>query len=275
MTKFIPRDKLEHLIWKPADALPTSKQQPAPAQPPQSTAALEGSYILMDQTDTYAKGVHALRKASQKYTASPHPTFTKSDGSQIYRPLTFKEVIQARVTDYNTLLDEEGNERTLEGRLRFFKKWIDSCTGMAYKANTTKFKLINVCPELITISKGFNDNFLSINYDSVTGIELDSSKGKYDESLTKKEVINHKAWLAAVEEDKVLLKEYCDIVFDQLKKKYGRDTGIGFYFFDVGEDDELRALFVDSLNNNSNAGGFSYLNLSGSFLLVAPSREKK
>lgn len=276
MTKYIPREKLEHLIWTPADAVATPKKEPAKAKAavPEKTA-IEGAYILMPQASTYAQGAYAMRKACKEETASPHPLFTLDDGSQIYRPLTFKEVIQVKVTDYNTLVDEEGNDRTLEDRLRFFEKWIDSCTGMAYKAGTTAFKVIPMSKELITIKKSFNDEFLPIEYDTMVGIELDTSKGKYDESLTKKEVINHKAWLAAVEEDKVLLKEYRDIVFEQLKAKYDRDTGMGFYFADVGEEDELRALFVDNLNGSSDAYGLNYLNFNGSFLLVAPSRKKK
>ena len=263
-------------MWKPEDALPKPKPAPAPAKSPQPSVALEGSYILMDQADTYAKGAYNLQKACQKRTDSPHPTFTQPDGSLIYRPLTFKENIQARVIDYNTLKDEEGNERDLEDRLRFFNHWIDSCTGMAYKAGTTKFKVVPVCKELITIKKGFNEEFLPIEYDSIVGVELDTSDGKYDASLTKKEVMNHKAWLAAVDEDKTLLKEYRNIVFEQLKAKHGSDIGMGFYFADVGEeDDELRALYVYNLNNNSIAFGYNNLNNFGSFLLVAPSREKK
>ncbi len=276
MTKYIPREKLEHLIWTPADAVATPKKEPKQAKPTPEKTVVEGSYLLMPQASTYAQGAYAMRKACEKETSSPHPLFTVDDGSQIYRPLTFKEVIQAKVTDYNTLLDEEGNDRTLEDRLRFFENWIDSCTGMAYKAGTTAFKVIPMSKELITIKKSFNEEFSPIEYDDMVGVELDTSKGKYDDSLTKKEVINHKAWLAAVEEDKVLLKEYRDIVFDQLKTKYDRDTGMGFYFADVGEeDDELRALFVYSLNYSSDAYGSNDLSSSGSFLLVAPSRKKK
>lgn len=276
MTKYIDRKLLEHAIWTPADAVATLKKASVPAQSPQPSVVLEGTYILMDQADTYAKGAYALQKACQKRTDSPHPQFTLDDGSQIYRPLTFKEVIQAKVIDYNTLHNEEGNERDLEDRLRFFNHWIDSCTGMAYKAGTTKFKVVPVCKELITIKKGFNEEFLPIEYDSIVGLELDTGEGKYDTSLTKKEVMNHKAWLAAVDEDKSLLKEYRNIVFDQLKAKYDRDIGMGFYFADVGEeDDELRALFVNNLDNNSNADGNNNLLSNGSFLLVAPSREKK
>ena len=225
----------------------------------------------MDQADTYAKGVHNLQKACQKRPASPHPTFSKPDGSLIYRPLNFKETIQVRVIDYNTVKDEDGNDRDLEDRLRFFNHWIDSCTGMAYKGGTTRFKVVPTCEELITIKNNFNDTFLPIEYDAIVGVELDTTAGKYDESLTKKEVMNHQAWLAAVNEDKELLKEYRNIVFDQLKAKYSRDTGMGFYFANVGEEDQLRALFVYNLNYYSNASGDYDLSNSGSFLHVASS----
>ena len=125
------------------------------------------------------------------------------------------------------------------------------------------------------IKKGFNEEFLPIEYDAIVGVELDTTAGKYDASLTKKEVMNHKAWLVAVEEDKALLKEYRNIVFCQLKTEYGRDTGMGFYFADVRKEDHLRALFVSYLDDSSNAGGSDNLSNSGSFLLVAPSRKKK
>ena len=246
------------------------QKAPATVPPVLERTAIEGTYILMPETSSYALGVHSMRKKCKEETASPHPQFTLNDGSQIYRPLTFKEVIQAKVIDYNTLHHEEGNERDLEDRLRFFNHWIDSGTGMAYKAGTTKFKVVPQCTELITIKKGFNKEFLPIEYDAIVGVELDTTAGKYDESLTKKEVMNHKAWLAAVEEDKALLKEYRNIVFDQLKTKYDRDIGMGFYFADVGEEDELRALFVNLLNYNSNASGNGSLSNGGSFLLVAP-----
>jgi len=207
MTKFIPRDKLEHLIWTPQDSLPTPQKKPSPAQSSQPTVALEGSYLLMDQADTYAKGVHNLQKACQKRSDSPHPTFTKPDGSLIYRPLTFKETLQIKIIDYNTLKDEEGNDRDLEDRLRFFNHWIDSCTGMAYKGGTTKFKVVPTCEELITIKNSFNETFLPIEYDAIVGVELDTTAGKYDTSLTKKEVMDHPGWLAAVDEDKELLRK--------------------------------------------------------------------
>ena len=46
MTKFIPRDKLEHLIWTPQDSLPTPKQEPAPAKSPQPSVALGSAVIF-------------------------------------------------------------------------------------------------------------------------------------------------------------------------------------------------------------------------------------
>ena len=142
---------------------------------------------------------------------------------------------------------------------------------MAYRAGTTTFKIIPTCEELITINKGFKNEFLPVKYDGIVGVELDINEGKYGLSLTKKEVLNHKGWLTAVEEDKDLLKEYRDIVFAQLKARYTLDTGMGFYVADVGEEDELRVLLVHNLVNYSDAIGGYNLGDSGSFLLVAPS----
>ena len=86
-----------------------------------STDLIAGKYILMPQTLTYAKGVEALRVASVK------------------RQFTLKENILARVEAY-----ESGDER-------LFDTWLDLCTGIAYKAGTTKFKIIPECAELIGI----------------------------------------------------------------------------------------------------------------------------
>ncbi|MEK6899899.1 MAG: hypothetical protein AABX05_02130, partial [Nanoarchaeota archaeon] len=257
MTRYIPRDKLEHLIWRSGEKIP----QPQPAKPvSQEKNPIEGNYILMPRADTYAKGAYALRETCNAEVNSPHPQFVLEDGSRIYRALTFKEDIEARVTDYE-------NNKDTEERKRLFQRWNDSCTGVAYKANTTKFKIVPMCSQLMTLDKDFNGAGLAIEYDDIEGTELDRAAGKYTAHLTKDEVLANEGWRAAVENDLELLKTYRDIVFTEL----GRNDAMAFCVLDKPSEDQLRALFVDSLYDNSYAVGDLSLSSSGSFLLVAPS----
>ncbi len=224
-------------------------------------------YMLMPEKDTYAKGVHALRTKCEKENDCPHPMFVQDDGSKIYRPLTFKENIEVRVNDFNTLYNFDGKERKKRERLRLFtRRWLDSCTGIAYKKGTTKFKLVPVSKDLITLSKGFNNAYVDINYDTIDGIELDRKDGIYDRLLTLSQVENHPAWLAAVDGDTHLLKAYGDIVFANVKQ----DTVMGFYTLQNTPQDQLRALLVHDLDSDSRAYGSYNLGDNGSFLLVAP-----
>mgnify|MGYP006883448250 CR=1 FL=1 len=48
-------------------------------------------------------------------------------------------------------------------------------------------------------------HFLSVDYDNLIGVELDRTNAVYRTRLTKAKVIEHPAWLAAVEEDRDLL----------------------------------------------------------------------
>ena len=250
---------------------PTTSPQP-PGNIPGSEN-VSGIYNLVSG-DTYALGVHALREACVNDPNSAQLLFTKDDGSEIYRPLTFKETIRARVDDFNTSVAENGEERSLDERLKLYAHYIDSCTSIAYKAETTKFKVIPVCKKLITIDSSFNENFLPVDYDTLSGVELDSSNEKYDQSLTKQEIENHSGWRTALEDDLDLLKEYRNIVFEALKDSEGNqpEKAMGFYVMGNTAQAQLRALFVDYLNSNSNAGGSVSLYDSGSFLQVAPSK---
>ena len=258
MTRYIDRNLLEHLIWRPGENI----TPPQPANPiPQKRTVIEGSYILMPRADTYAKGAHALREACKVEVNSVHPEFMLDDGSRIYRPLTFKEDIEARVTDYE-------NNKDTEERKRLFQRWNDSCTGVAYKSATTKFKIVPMCSQLIILDKDFNGGGLAIEYDDIAGIELDRAAGKYTAHLTKDEVLANEGWRAAVEDDLELLRTYRNIVFTELKKS----DAMAFCVLDKPAEDQLRALFVDDLDSYSNAYGNDNLNSSGSFLHVAPSR---
>ncbi len=223
-----------------------SPEPPAPQPVPQGSEIVsDGMYVLMDQTGTYALGVHALEDAARSDANSAQPFFVKRNGERIVRPLTFKETIEARVNDYES-------HSPSDDRLRLYRVWLDSCTGIAYKAGSTKFKIIPECEDLILIEKAFNQPFVQRDYDSLHGIELDSAQAMYGVLLSKGEVLNHPGWRAAVENDLALLRAYADIVFSEPNP---RQEAMAFHVRQNTVKDELRALLVDNLSNDSIACG--------------------
>ena len=239
---------------------------PHPGEPAPSASAEYAGYVLMSRTSTYARGVEALRGAA----TSSHPTYVPAEGGSIIRPLTFKENIRALVDNYEKTHDAEGRERSMAKRTFLMTgRWKDSCTAVGHKQKSTTFKVVPQSPHLIAISPDFADPFIKARYSLLSGEELDSAKGIYNTPLTKAQTMVHPGWLAAMKGDATLLRTYANIVFAELKTRYRRDTGMGFYVRQNTDKDELRALYVDNLTDYSDAGGSNYLNLHGSFLRVA------
>jgi hypothetical protein len=267
MADYIPREQLEHLICTDIDV----GVEPAIVQPPQELQSMslrDVRYDLMPKTSTYAHGVHSLREACDTDSGTAHPMFVRDDGNKIYRPLTFKETLQALVDDYNTTQHQDGTERTAEERLKLFTTtWKNSCTAVAYKGGTSKFKIVPVSKGLIEIAKNFNELSLPVDYDTIVAPELDLSAAKYRTLLTKDEVVDHSAWRAAVENDVPLLREYRDIVFTA---RGDPSTLMGFWVTPGPSSDYLRALLVINLVNDSDAIGSSYLYYTASFLRGSP-----
>ena len=237
------------------------------------SGSFAGELILMPQTSTYPQGVYSLQATCKNEPNSPHRTFTRADGIIVYRPFTFHENLLACVTDFDTLHDASGAKRSLADRLRFFNRTLDSCTGVAYEAGTDRMKIISPCAPLIAIAPDFSDGFLAVPYASLDGYELDRSQHAHSTQLEKDKVLADPYWLAAVEEDEVLLKKYTDIVFSLLLEKYDLTKGMGFFPRRRTTTDELRALFVRSLDDDSGANGDISLYNGGSFLRVAPSSD--
>ena len=242
-----------------------------PAEPTDINEQQDRKYILMPQTPTYALGLNALQEECITENNQVHPHLTGFGESLIYRPLSFKENIQARVENYETTHNPDGRERTLEERLFFImERQNNSCTAIVYKAGTTKFKVVPISEHLITLDPDFKEDFIRAKYSNIPGTELDSEKGRYSEIMEKKDVLNHPGWLAAVEEDKALLNSYVNIIFTELEK-YHRTAGMGFWVSQYIVTDELRALLVCHLISKSIADGSRNLNYGGSFLRRNPS----
>ena len=239
---------------------------PAPTDTTQSA----GKYILMPQTKTYALSLHALQEACVAEKNSNHPQFTLQDNCKVYRPLTFKENIQARVENYETTHNQDGSERTLDERFFLItKRWHDSCTAIVYQAGTTKFKVVPISEYLITLNTNFKELFLQVDYNTINGTELDSSKGTYNNFMSQNSVLTHASWLAAVEGDEALLKSYANIIFTEFKRKYNLTEGMIFGVRQDTPTDELRALLISVLDNCSSAGGNFNFKTGGSFVQIA------
>ena len=116
---------------------------------------------------TYLQALAELYDQHAKGNADLQSQFARDDGTYVVRPLTFQETIEVIVESY-----ESGDKTLLKG-------WYGSCTGVRLKEGTTKFKIVPTDKSLITFS--------SANYEDKEGIEVDSSKGKYDMPLTKSE----------------------------------------------------------------------------------------
>ena len=138
-------------------------EQKTPEISPVSSQKIIGSYAAMPQEDTYALSAHALRETCEKENNTVHP---KING--VYRPLSFKETIEARVEEYN------------KGNKDLFNYRFSTSSGIVYKANSTKFKIIPLCEQLIQIPEDFKKEYLPADYSNFKELELDFSKVKYD-----------------------------------------------------------------------------------------------
>ena len=220
---------------------------------------------------TYSKAAEALDKAAREFYSQnrqmpiAHPIFVKRDGSLVFRPLTFRENLQKKIDDFETLKNPDGSEKSMDERFRLFRVCLSSCTGIAYKANSAKFKIIPLCEQLVTIPKYFRKSSIFINYSGIKGIKLDSKNGKYCQRLARKEVLKHSGWNIAVEEDRGLLEVYSKIVFDALNEK-----AMGFYLSNRTSLDKLWPLVIDLGDILSCANGANHLNIGTTLRVVHP-----
>src|SRR3989344_3100634 len=187
------------------------------------------------------------------------------NGQTYVRPFTMKENLQARIEDYSTLINPDGAQRTEEERKRSFNTWLDSCSGIHYLAGTTRFKIIPRSNELITLTQAPVDDYLSVPYDQTSGTEFDSSRGKYNQALSRAEVLEQPAWLAVVEEDRALLGEAFDVM-RTVKKAPADWKGMGFYVYPNQAQDQLRPPFTSSQGRGGDADCRYLLGNDGRFL---------
>jgi len=182
---------------------------------------------------TFAKGINQLKDAGYK------------------RPLSFDEVIKARVDEYSS------------GNKKLFNYRIDTCTGTFYKGGSDLVKLVRIDPSLIDIDENFTDAFIKQAYSKFDGFEIIRSKAKYNQFLTKNEVLDHPVWNWLVP-DKNLLKYYSEIIFSY-KDDFQKSMGI--WLRKNKEYTTSRAMFVDDIYNDSVAYCINYLFDNARFLV--------
>jgi len=249
----------------------TRRSSPTPADSfKKPMVMLAKKYRVVNTRDiyNYVGSVEALQKECYRLESTTHPQyhfFSKSLNLRIYRPLTFKENIQARVEAY------ESGDYSLFGT---YEDSLSSCTGIVYKKFTTKFKIIPQLEYLITIDKdawSHSEPFYFLaDYDALVGTELDSSLGKYNITLTKLDVLEHPGWLALLEEDRSLLKTYCDIVFTEYLRRRRPSIADELMSFNVKKNRpkyELQPVSVSTLYHASSVDGDRGLFKSARFLL--------
>jgi len=173
---------------------------------------------------------------------------------QEQKPLTLFDNIVARITDSEINGEYE----------RLCKTSLDSVTGIAYKAHSTKFKIILRSYKLENIQQGFDQDFILVNYDAEQGIELDRKKDKYNQPLTREEAKSHEFWLAVMNDDKEKLAKYVDLMF-----KTGRKKRMGVYLRKNTKQEELFALSLGNDCYSSDIDGRLFFCSSVNFLSFA------
>jgi hypothetical protein len=198
-----------------------------------------GSYSLIEK-DSYGLGVEELRTSAGKN----HPQYVLADGSKIYRPLSFKENMVARIE-----------------HPELFDMYLDSCTGVAHKAGSSLIKIAPLSEALIGIDKkDFNNVYLPVDYASFQGEELDAKKvGKKDKWLVAMGGVNP--------ENKEIYNDYQKVLFER-RPNLNREYAMNFYAVSNPSRDELRALYGGDGYGSSDANSGDNLYYDARFLRV-------
>jgi len=172
----------------------------------------------LDIAPTYGQAVDNLRSKRVTEENNTNPVYVKKDGSKIYRPLTLKEHAEWAVENYDTKTNNEtGERRSYEERIALFQfPFVDTCTAIISKKDSTKFIVVPECEEAIDIPKDFSGRFKPVEYDSFKGLgnEYDSSKGAFNRRLQEHQSKDYDDDAWREELGKSLHNEYKRIIFD-------------------------------------------------------------
>ena len=155
--------------------------------------------------------------------------------SEGFKPLTFEQICKLRLEDNS-----------------YFDKWLDTCSMIVYHPNG-KFKIVNDSELLKSVNKDTNlvDGAIGLTekeYKNIKSKEFSREGLKFNECLTKEEVLSHPIWNALIT-NKKLLKDYTHYVFNHVD---GKNMSVG-----ISSPDKIlaRAWFMNRLNYGSGADG--------------------
>lgn len=219
-------------------------------------------------TGNYFTALEQLHHESAADRNSLQPV-TTINGRNYIRLHTVKELMRARLEDYNTLTNPDGSARTEEERKQLLMRWFFTCSGIAYSTDG-RFKLSHEAPQLITMDSVPRAAYLPINYAVLNQNNnwqefIRSQSGvKYNTALTEDETVAHPVWRYLAEDDTALLRETHQLNYSL----YNRSTVMYAWLLDTPKQDQLRALALNNFITSSFLNGFNNLNDGSSFLQV-------
>ncbi len=150
------------------------------------------------------------------------------------RPLTFKETIQARMDQWR---ESGGKDWSL------WETSLSTSTAIVYDQQNRYFKIMSLSPELLSAS--FAAVSSSVDYADLPGpsLPIDTT---YNRELIMEEAIVHQGWLAALEGDSELLRQYAAVAAD---RSGDGNPFMGFYLEGAVWRKEVQSLTVDDCHD--------------------------
>lgn len=153
--------------------------------------------------------------------------------SEGYAPANFASLMRKRI-DFLNRIRQEGSANLDNGNIDFHK-FFDSTDAIAYYGQ--RVKIVYDCASLF---EGFSDRNLRITpqlYEKLDGIELSREQceeAKIGEYLNAEEAKNHPIWIALAGEQRELLNDFVNTVFDRISDQF---DGYNPSFAAFGEED--------------------------------------
>ena len=232
-------------------------KNPQPLNPPSVTIAnlwtptKQGVEYSVVRDSNYEKTQKKFRQECLRDPNNVQPTMILPGGIVVPKQFTFLETIIARLDDFFTYTNPDGSQRTEDERKALFNTWLDSSTAIAYQKKTNNAIIIPNSSELLTLPKDFSDAYWTVDFSKLSGINI-----KTTDSVQNK-------WRAALEGRNDVYNKYI-----QLMNHFGINHP-NFWTINPPEQDQLRALCINSLDSNSNADGIDNLNDGTAFVRVA------
>ncbi len=229
------------------------------------STSLDGIVSCMPTASTWARGYHALRDACAADARAGlivhQPTYVLDGQTTIYRPLTLGEDLRARIVDARAHSNNIAQASS-------WNSWNNSCTAIIYGTDG-KFKVQKISQDLLDLAPDFKQQFVEVHYNTIRSVdvaEFDRRDAKYNERLTREEVLHHPFWQFVADGNIDVLRDYTQLQWAGKKDDY---RGMAVWLADCPYNGELRALFVSYHDNLSNACGVFNLNYDVSFLRVS------